>query len=248
MKRRVAGTLLVLAAGGAAACSGGGDSATTTLGNGTVAPVSTPTIATPTTATPTTTAPATPPPAVTTSTVAVVSTTIAPASSASTAPAPSSTDSPDLAVAKQAVIAAATEAREAFWALRQDPLDGARLELVRSLYDGESEQFVLELISEAIASGQRTVRSSDVDPAYFVFPESVDVDLPGGVASLRSCEVDSWILVQDVGVGSEPVVLDERVVSTSSSERFVLQGDVWVRISGTQLVEVEGLGECDLSS
>ena len=221
-------TLLVAVA----ACdSGEGSAATTAIV--TVAPPSTVAVQSTTATTVATTAPAT----------TAVSTTVSP----TTTPADTSlvtTAGGDEEAAKAAVIAAAVEAKESWWAVRQDPADPAALDRVRRAYAGAGETFVVEHVAEMLASGERIVGSTELDPLFLVFPDAVTVDLVAGTATVRACEQNPWVLVFDGGSG-ERMVLDESVWTSVETFELTLFEGSWQATGSVVESQLEGIQSCD---
>jgi len=218
-------TLLVAVA----ACDSGEDSAATT---GVVTVGSTSTVPPPSTTAVATTSPAS----------TEVSTTVSPTST----PADTSlvtTAGGDEEAAKAAVIAAAVEAKEAFWAARQDPTNEDLVARLGDVLGGANEIFVLAVIAEMIAAGEYTTPSPTVVHSYEVRPDSVQIDLNTGTATIESCEVDSWILMRS-DPGGEPQIVDDGVLSNSLSEQFEFVDGRWVRVDGTQLATAGGPDSC----
>jgi hypothetical protein len=193
-----------------------------------------------------------------TTTVATTSTTVVAAAAPVTTEVPSTiapstipaaTSSPTTApgdeeAAKAAVIAAAIEAKEAFWAARQDPTNQVLTERLGDALGGANETFALGVIAEMMAAGEYTMPNPTVGHSYEVRLDSVQIDFASGTATIESCEVDSWILMRIDSGGGEPTVVDDGVLSNSLSEQFSLVAGSWIRVNGAQLATAEGPNSC----
>ncbi len=182
-----------------------------------------------------------------TTTTEVSTTAVATTAVATTAPAQSTapstvqvetttptTPQPDIEAVREAVIAAAIEAKEAFWAARQEPTPDA-LERLRAALDGEAESSQLVRVSEGIALGERTQPHPEVPSTYHVDIDSIVLNLADGTATLNSCEINSWIVVLDAADGSAPIVIDDLIYQYKASEDFALVDDSWVNVGGALL-------------
>jgi hypothetical protein len=223
----VACAMLLLAV---AACDGGEESVATTEVI-TVAPTST--VATTSTTTVVTTTPTT--------------TEVSPTVSPTTAPVDTTaatTAEGDEEAAKAAVIAAAIEAKEAWWAVRQNPSDPEALDRLQRAYTGAGETFVVEHVAKMIAAGERTVSSTELEPLFVVFPDAVSVDRVTGTAMVRACEHNPWVLVLDSGSG-EITVLDDSVWTYIETFELALVEGSWQAVGSSVESQHEGFQSCD---
>jgi hypothetical protein len=164
-------------------------------------------------------------------------------SAAPTSSPPSTTDAPTTTLDPAAQLAADVEAdlRETFRLTDeaiQDPTDQAKVSAALDRYLAENRQFISDRIESLRAQGHVARRSADVPPSLTIEVAATPAEGPPETVIVRTCEVDSWIVVEPgAGPNGSDAVVDSEVRSYRSN--FVLQNvdGVW-RVRGG-----ESLGE-----
>jgi hypothetical protein len=226
MIRRSAALVIILALA-TAACASGSDEATPA----TPSPIAT----NPAPTVPATDAPETTP-------VPTTSTT-APPPTTSTTVVPTTTLDP-LAEIDAAVRQARLDLEGAYFAAASKPTDAALRDVYRSTFaDGNfanREEFLERLVNEGTS-----LRASSTTPKTIDFPEPVEI-ISSQEAVIAVCRTDSDVIRIPATESSPEVIVDDRIITTLTLTRFILEEDQWVNAGAELVGEWTGANACDL--
>ena len=175
-------------------------------------------------------------------------TTTAPAPTTTpTVPTPPTTTEPsEEEQAKQAVIEAAENAWYVFNEAKLDPADTLRTSAAIDAYTSDAQAWVRDYLEEQRASNRRSVTFEPAPAAITVYPDSVQLDLASGTATVDVCDLNSNTTVE---IGGNPDgtdrVLDDSVTAYLARNTFQLVDENWLFASTIDLETYEGALSCD---
>lgn len=162
----------------------------------------------------------------------------------SEAPPTTSDPDPELEQIRQDVAAAVVESWEAFNDVVRDPSNVELTDRLQALstedeFRGIFDRFIVRYITFDLAERTNQAVPSRILPD----PDSLEVDLVSGTASMSYCLISTNLLVQIQDDGSETVE-DDTVAVLLGTDSFVLVDGRWIDDGGATTEVLEGEDEC----
>jgi hypothetical protein len=193
----------------------------------------------------TTTAASVEPPSTIASSVAptTLPTTSPPAATSGTDPPTSTTAVLTEQQAEQEVIEAAIASWTAFNEAKLDPTNDDLVAELGETRTGPALDRAVELIVGLRAQNRRSRTHPTLPATVQGLAGTARVDLGSGTASVEYCWLNSNILVETVGDGTEEVI-DASVSTSRDRDHFELRGGRWLKTSGEVIETHEGVVSC----
>lgn len=116
---------------------------------------------------------------------------------------------------------------------------------MRRYYSGAALEVVLGALDEYRRDDWFIARNLDVPTRLEIRSAPVLIDEATPLAQAETCLIDSMIVMAPLEGTDSHFALDDDIVRTIASTRFVLEAGTWKIDSGEQLERTEGAATCD---